>query len=1010
MFEFLIKGFSVKRAQAMIDRLEPSVNVHVPHHLPLPSIWAIKRMAKTVSLINARESEMQALSDEQLRGKTGEFRQRYQAAIRELQAQYDQTQQECRQAQDQDTRDALVSQMARLEDQIKKQRRNVLDEILPEAFAVAREAGKRVLNMRHYDIQMIGGMVLHEGSIAEMATGEGKTLVATLPTYLNALTGEGVHVVTVNDYLARRDREWMGPLFEFLGLTVGVILHDMMPSERQAAYGADITYGTNNEFGFDYLRDNMVTVKEEMVQRRYHYAIVDEVDSILVDEARTPLIISGPAEQAAGTYYQACEITKKLRGVRLTENDEIEAKHKGLAIESLHEGYDYVADEKAKSVSLTEEGEEKVAKAFGIENLHDISTTEHRHHILQAIKAREFFKRDVDYVVRDGEVIIVDEFTGRMMPGRRWSGGLHQAVEAKEGIKIERENQTLATITFQNYFRMYEKLSGMTGTAYTEAGEFKEIYSLDTVVLPTNKPLKRKNYDDVIYKTAREKYLALVEEIAQAYHRGQPVLVGTISIEKSELIGAMLKQRGIPHEVLNAKYHEREAHIVAQAGRYQAVTIATNMAGRGTDIVLGGNAEFLANALAEQQRGDDDSDEDHRLRLDQFLQQERKRVREEQPRVIEAGGLYVIGTERHESRRIDNQLRGRSGRQGDPGASKFFISLEDDLMRLFGGDRMMAVMDRMSFEEGQVLENPLLSRSIGIAQKRVESFNFEIRKQLLEYDNVMNKQREAVYGLRRSILEGSNVKDRVLDSVGDVIDRAVQQYLYGGNTDADWDLDGLMIFLGAKFGLDLSMPGSRMAEMDFQQIHRAVQDEIFAAYEAKEQDLGSGMMRYFEKIIMLRVIDSKWKDHLYAMDQLKSGVGLRSYGQRDPLVEYKREGFEMFQMMFDAITDEAAEMAFKARPVSRQTEIRGVFDEVPQHLVHQDASAIDQASRRHQMPGSGTTASEPGPVPPSGMIPRQSPDLPSPNSAAGARSSDKVGRNDPCPCGSGKKYKKCCGR
>jgi len=1010
MFEFLIKGFSVKRAQAMIDRMDPAVNIHVPHHLPLPSIWAIKRMANTVSRINALEPQTQALSDEQLRGKTGEFRQRYRAAIQDLQAEYDRVEREYQQAKDNDSRETLVHHMQRLEDQVRKQRRKALDEILPEAFAVVREAGRRVLGMRHYDIQMVGGMVLHEGSIAEMATGEGKTLVATLATYLNALTGEGVHVVTVNDYLARRDREWMGPLFEFLGLTVGVILHDMMPSERQAAYGADITYGTNNEFGFDYLRDNMVMVRDDMVQRRHHYAIVDEVDSILVDEARTPLIISGPAEQAAGTYYQACEIAQKLRGIRLTENDEIEAKHKGVAIESLHEGYDYVADEKAKSVSLTDEGEEKAARAFGIENLHDIASIEYRHHILQALKAREFFKRDVDYVVRDGEVIIVDEFTGRMMPGRRWSSGLHQAVEAKEGIRIERENQTLATITFQNYFRMYEKLSGMTGTAYTEAGEFKEIYTLDTVVLPTNKPLKRKNYDDVIYKTAREKYTALIEEIAQAYHRGQPVLVGTISIEKSELISAMLKQRGVPHEVLNAKYHEREAHIVAQAGRYQAVTIATNMAGRGTDIVLGGNAEFLAHTLADQQRGADDSDEQHQSRVKIFLEQERRRVKEEQPRVIEAGGLYVIGTERHESRRIDNQLRGRSGRQGDPGASKFFISLEDDLMRLFGGDRMMMIMDRMAFEEGQVLENPLLSRSIGIAQKRVESFNFEIRKQLLEYDNVMNKQREAVYGLRRSILEGSDIKDRVLDAVGDVVDRAAQQYLYGGDTGTDWDLDGLELFLATKFGIDVSARRPEMAAMDFQQIHRMIQDEVFAAYEVKEQDLGVEVMRYFEKIVMLRVIDSRWKDHLYAMDQLKSGVGLRSYGQRDPLVEYKREGFEMFQMMFDAITDEAAEMVFKARPVSRQMEVRGVFDDVPQNLVHQDISAIDQAARGHQAPRPAGRPAGPAALPSSGMMLPQNPGPASVSLSSGSGSSDKVGRNDLCPCGSGKKYKKCCGR
>ena len=1000
MFEFLIKGFSVKRAQKFIDRLNPGVDIHVPYHLPLPSVWTIKRMARTVSVINGMENDLQVLTDDQLRDKTRQFKERYGRAIKDKQAELEKLEQDYQQARDNDTRDTLAGRLDKLEDEIKKFRRSTLDEILPEAFAVVREAGRRVLGMRHYDIQIVGGMVLHEGSIAEMATGEGKTLVATLPTYLNALTGEGVHVVTVNDYLANRDRDWMGPLFEFLGLTVGVILHDMMPQERKAAYGMDITYGTNNEFGFDYLRDNMVMVKDDMVQRRHYYAIVDEVDSILIDEARTPLIISGPAEQAVETYHQAFSITKQLRGIRLTENDEIEAKHKGLEIASLHAGYDYAADEKAKSISLTDQGEEKIARAFGIDNLHDISTTEHRHHILQAIKAKEFFKRDVDYVVRDGQVIIVDEFTGRMMPGRRWSGGLHQAVEAKEGIKIERENQTLATVTFQNYFRMYEKLSGMTGTAYTEAGEFKEIYTLDTVVLSTNKPLLRKNYDDVIYRTTQEKYFALVEDIVQAHHRGQPVLVGTVSIEKSELIGAMLKQRGIPHQVLNAKYHEREAHIVAQAGRYQAVTIATNMAGRGTDIVLGGNAEFLANALADQQRVEEDSDERHRLRVSEFLEKERRRVEEEQPRVIEAGGLYVIGTERHESRRIDNQLRGRCGRQGDPGASKFFISLEDDLMRLFGGDRLMAIMERMSFEEGQVLENPLLSHSIGIAQKRVESSNFEIRKQLLEYDNVMNKQREAVYGLRRSILESSNVKDRVLDAVGDVIDRTVNQHLYGGSHETEWDIDGLLIFLRTKFGQDLLLKKEDLAEMDYTKAREAIQTEIFTAYEQKEADIGGELMRYLEKMLMLRIIDAKWKDHLYAMDQLKGGVGLRSYGQRDPLVEYKREGFEMFQMMFDCITDETAEMIFKTRPVARDREVRGVFDAVPQNLVHRDASAMDQADRQRQMMPDAS----------SGAAPAQAPDFAGSKSAPVQRSSEKVGRNDPCPCGSGKKYKKCCGR
>lgn len=1003
MFGFLIKGSTIKRTQNFINKLDPKVDLHVPKHIPLPSIWTLKRLAKIASLINGFEKEIEALSDDQLKAKTVEFRTHYQSAVSDKQAELNQLEDEYKAAVDNDTRDSLANHLNRVEEEIKKIRRIALDEIIPQAFAVVRETSKRVLGMRHYDVQMVGGMVLHEGCIAEMATGEGKTLVATLPMYLNALTGEGVHVVTVNDYLAKRDRDWMGPIFEFLGLTVGVILNDMMPEERQAEYGADITYGTNNEFGFDYLRDNMVIHKQDMVQRQYHYAIVDEVDSILVDEARTPLIISGPAEKSAGTYSQACEITKKLKGLRLTEGDEIEAKHKGVEVEELTVGYDYVADEKAKSISLTDQGEDRVSKAFGIDNLHDIDTTEYRHHILQAIKALEFFKSDVDYVVRDGQVIIVDEFTGRMMPGRRWSDGLHQAVEAKEGIKIERENQTLATITFQNYFRMYEKLSGMTGTAYTEASEFKEIYKLDTVVLPTNKPLHRKNYDDGIYKTTKEKHVAVVEEVAEAYHRGQPVLVGTVTIEKSELLSAMLTQRGVEHKVLNAKYHEQEAQIIAQAGRYKAVTIATNMAGRGTDIVLGGNAEFLARSLAEEQRKEE-TDDEHEGNVKKFLEQQRQKIKEEQQKVIEAGGLYVVGTVRHESRRVDNQLRGRSGRQGDPGSSRFFISLEDDLMRLFGGDKLMAIMDHMSFEEGQVLENPLLSRSIGIAQKRVEGFNFEIRKQLIEYDNVMNKQREAVYGLRRSVLKSDNIKDRVLDSIGDVIDRTISQHLYDGSRDVDWDIEGLIVFLNTKFGCDFSARKHDIEKMEFEEVRDFIQGALFQMYDQKEADLGSEITRHLEKMLMLNTIDAKWKDHLYAMDQLKGGVGLRSYGQRDPLIEYKREGFEMFQMMFDQITDDVAELVFKVRPVAREREPQGVFDSVPQKLVHNKFSTMDRVQARQDDPLVMKARSNPAaPVPNEAF---SQPPKPEPVHRQG----EKVGRNDPCSCGSGKKYKKCCGK
>ncbi|MFP4473543.1 MAG: preprotein translocase subunit SecA [Candidatus Omnitrophota bacterium] len=1011
MFDFLIRGFAVKRAQRYIDRLEPAVNLHVPQHLPLPSVGTLKRMASTAAEINGMEERIASLTDEQLKAKTEEFRRRYQEAVREQQVALKQAEEAYEDSESNADRENIMLRIERAEENMKKAKQGALSAILPEAFAVVREAGKRILGMRHYDIQLVGGMVLHEGSIAEMATGEGKTLVATLPVYLNALTGEGVHVVTVNDYLAERDQEWMGRIYRFLGLSVGVILHAMTPPERQEAYGCDITYGTNNEFGFDYLRDNMVSFKDDMVQRPHHFAVIDEVDSILIDEARTPLIISGPAEASTGTYFQANEIARTLRGVYISESDEIDAKARGEELSDLSKGYDYVADEKSKSISLTDEGEERVAQAFGIENLHDMATVEYRHHILQALKAREFFKRDVDYVVREGQVIIVDEFTGRMMPGRRWSDGLHQAVEAKEGIKIERENQTLATITFQNYFRMYEKLSGMTGTAYTEAGEFKQIYELETVVLPTNKPLQRANLNDLIYMTIQEKYQAVVEDIAECYEQGRPVLVGTVSIEKSEILSELLKQRGIPHQVLNAKYHEREAQIVAQAGRYRAITIATNMAGRGTDIVLGGNAEFMANSLAEERRGEEDSDQAHAGRVEQFLSDFQKQVKKEHEQVVQAGGLHVIGTERHESRRIDNQLRGRSGRQGDPGSSRFYVALEDDLMRLFGMDRLRNMMNSLGAEAGEAIEHPLVSRSLEIAQKRVETFNFEIRKQLIEYDNVMNKQREAVYGLRRSILESRNVKDRTLEIVEDVADRMVEQYLYGGSAEAEWDFDGLLTAFKNRFHLDLSADRDSWQEKGYDEIRDAVRARMLQFYEHREKENTPENMRRLEKMLLLNTIDAKWKDHLYAMDQLKGGVGLRAYGQRDPLIEYKREGFQMFEEMFVRIYEEVAEMIFKIQAVPSGAERpRGVFSSLPQNLVHKDFSTVDsvqkQARQQGQPPAQST---HPG----QSARQAQDPDVPHgevPKPAPVRRDGDKVGRNDPCPCGSGKKYKKCCGR
>ena len=993
MLHFLFGKLFVGRAQKFIDKLNPRVSAHLPPDLPIPSISLIKKMSVIAAQVNGLEETVSKLSDEQLRAKSDEFKEKYHKDVGEVKERLRSLREQYSNATSNQEREGLDAEITRAKEEFDKLKRKSLDELLPEAFAVVRETAKRRIGLRHYDIQLIGGMILHKGMVTEMATGEGKTLVATLPAYLNALTGDGVHIVTVNDYLARRDRDWMGPVFEALGLTVGVILHDMSPQQRQFAYGYDITYGTNNEFGFDYLRDNMVGNKEDMVQRPHHYAVVDEVDSILIDEARTPLIISGPAEESTNKYYTANEISKKLSGRRLTEKEIIDAKFEGITIEDLSKDYDYIADEKARSISLTDSGEEKAAAAFGVGNLHDMDTIEYRHHILQALKAKEFFKLDVDYVVRDGQVIIVDEFTGRMMPGRRWSDGLHQAVEAKEGIKIERENQTLATITFQNYFRMYDKLSGMTGTAHTEATEFEQIYEVETVVMPTNRPLKRINYPDSIYRTAKEKYAAAVEQIAECYERGQPVLVGTISIEKSEYLSTLLRQRGITHEVLNAKYHEREAQIVAQAGRYKAVTIATNMAGRGTDIVLGGNAEFLARTLADEEAGDNEDPREKEKMITQFLEKFRQQVKEEHQKVVDAGGLYVMGTERHESRRIDNQLRGRSGRQGDPGASKFFISLEDDLMRLFG-ENLAAMWDKLGVEEGQVIEHPLVTRAIGVAQKRVETHNFEIRKQLLEFDNVMNKQREAIYGLRKGILESPNVKDRIVEAVEQTCDMLIEQYLANANTEMEWDIEGLRVYLKTKFNYDITPLLDDLPSMSADEIHREFVDGLLKVYDAREQEITSEHLRQLEKIVLLNTIDAKWKEHLYAMDQLKEGVGLRAYAQRDPVIEYKKEGYHMFRMMFDSISQEVAQIIFRLRPAEGMpVRRRSVFSDLPQETVHNEFTSLGggqpqaapQGAQRTQPP---SPAAKPAPV------------------TAGK----KVGRNDPCPCGSGKKYKKCCGR
>ncbi len=1003
MFDFIIRKPVIRSAKKFIDALDPKVSVHIPEDLPLPSVRGLREMCATVAKINALESRMASLSDDQLKAMTPRLKGRYLAAVKEENEKLSQLRDLHRESSNSREKDDLTIALEKSEEEFRKLQKKILDEILPEAFALVREVGKRVLSMRHFDVQLIGGMVLHNGNIAEMTTGEGKTLVATLPAYLNALTGEGVHIVTVNDYLANRDREWMGPIYEFLGLTVGVIQHDINPSSRQEAYRCDITYGTNNEFGFDYLRDNMVIDRSEMVQRGHYFAIVDEVDSILVDEARTPLIISGPAEESTDKYYRACEIGKQLKGRRIAdENQEkLNAKYRGED-EDLSKGVDYVADEKSRAISLSEAGEEKAAGLFGVANMHEMDTIEYRHHVLQALKAKEFFSIDVDYVVRDSEVVIVDEFTGRLMPGRRWSDGLHQAVEAKEGIKIQRENQTLATITFQNYFRMYAKLSGMTGTAYTEANEFKQIYDLDCIVIPTNQKLQRKNYADCIYKTGKEKFEAVVSEIEQCHHKGQPALVGTISIEKSEVLARMLKQNGIPHQVLNAKFHELEAHIIAQAGRYKAVTIATNMAGRGTDIMLGGNPEHLAKSLAEQKMKDGDDARAKEELTKTFIEQFRRQVGEEHEKVVAAGGLHVIGTERHESRRIDNQLRGRQGRQGDPGSSRFYVSLEDDLMRLFASDRIMGLMDKLGMEDGQVLEHPWLTKAIENAQKRVETHNFEIRKHLLEYDDVMNRQREVIYSMRRSVLESGNVKHMILDAMTRLVQEMAARYLFPSGSSGSsegFDAEGLDIYLKTKFHYELGSQAKQLQGMPQQDIEKLISDGLLRIYGDKERDIGEEQLRHIERMLLLQTIDSKWKDHLYSMDQLKEGISLRSFAQRDPLIEYKREGFEMFQAMYDSIHQEVVEMIFKIQHAG-PARLRGVFSSLPQKLIHQEVSGLSASGH--------ILSSEPA------RQPQRRPPLDGQADSSAAaplrNTTPKAGRNDPCPCGSGKKYKKCCGK
>lgn len=853
----------------------------------------IKELQPIVDTVNALESNISSLSDAELKGKTLEFKHRIKEGA-------------------------------------------TLDDILAEAFAVVREASKRSIGLRHFDVQIMGGVILHRGKIAEMRTGEGKTLVATLPVYLNALTGDGVHVVTVNDYLAKRDSEWMGPVFQFLGLTVGLVQHDVTQKNKKEAYNCDVTYITNNELGFDYLRDNMVIRKEDRALRKLNYAIIDEVDSILVDEARTPLIISGSAEQSTDKYYTINKIIPLLKGRFVSDEEQIKAKHDN---QDLSIGFDFLMDEKNQTVSLTNEGVAKCEKILGVENLYNDIESEWVHHIIQALRAHNFFKRDVEYVVKNNEIMIVDEFTGRLMPGRRWSDGLHQAIEAKENVKIAEENQTLASITFQNYFRMYKKLAGMTGTALTEADEFFEIYKLDVVEIPTNKPVSREDFTDVIYKTQKEKLNAIVEDIIENRKKGRPMLVGTKSIEKSEQLSSLLKTRGIPHQVLNAKFHEMEANIISQAGRKGAVTIATNMAGRGTDIVLGGNP------------------------CDQ----------EEAQAVKDAGGLYIIGTERHDSRRIDNQLRGRAGRQGDPGASRFYISLDDDLMRLFGSERIAFFMNA-GLEDGQDIQHPWISKAIETAQKRVEAMNFDVRKQLLEFDNVMNKQREVVYKQRDLLLFSDDLMDDICGIIDDVVESAFEIYIPAKVYPEAWDIDALSKWI--KLSTNESLENLEYCrEYPLSGFKDHLKDLLEDAYTKKNKDIPKDVLLDAQKFIMLQVVDNCWKENLYNLDQLKKGIGLRAYGQKDPIREYQQESFNMFMNMINRIKQETFEYLFKAN--------------MHEHIM------IRKEEKAYNLINDLFDLSD-------------SPDATA--SKNNANHLDKIGRNDLCPCGSGKKYKKCCGQ
>jgi preprotein translocase subunit SecA len=974
---------------------------------------AVKRLLPIVGQVNEFESTVQSLTDEQLREKTVEFRARVAKAIEGIDPKED--------------LDALIAA-----------EKAALDDLLPEAFAVVREAGRRTVGMRHFDVQLIGGAILHQGKIAEMKTGEGKTLVATLPAYLNAIAGRGVHVVTVNDYLAKRDAEWMGKIYGFLGLSVGVIVHDLSDQQRREAYAADITYGTNNEFGFDYLRDNMKFELTDMVQRGHFFCIVDEVDSILIDEARTPLIISGPTDQTTDKYARVNIIIPKLELGELIET-----------VENKTWSGDFVIDEKARAITVTDEGWEKIEGLLGIGNIADPENWDLKHHVEVAIKAHNLYKRDVEYVVKNGEVIIVDEFTGRLMPGRRWSDGLHQAVEAKEGVAIRKEDQTLATITFQNYFRMYKKLSGMTGTAETEAAEFDKIYKLDIVVTPTNRKMMRLEYPDVVYRTTQEKYFAVADEIARLHAEKQPVLVGTTSIEKSELLSDILKRKGVRHVVLNAKFHEKEAEIVAQAGRLGMVTIATNMAGRGTDILLGGNSDFmarqdlvrknLARAVSAAEGAiqpvagpgmtrfyySSQEFETTEEAWNEAVASHEAAAKAEHEQVLETGGLFILGTERHESRRVDNQLRGRAGRQGDPGASRFYLSLEDDLMRIFAREWVSGLLQRLGMEEGVPIESGMISKRIEAAQKAVETQNFESRKHVLEYDDVMNKQREAVYGLRKQLMEGVDQKQLITeDYTGTILSNILEENAPEKALQNEWKLDAIFSQIYDLFGAKLNEGPDALDPTDISRhdLGETLYERIRARYDIKEAILGAQAMRYHERIVMLSVLDGLWKDHLLAMDHLKEGIGLRGYAQQDPLVAYKKESFDMFEGMMMRFQEDTARHLFRMQIIGPD----GQPIETPEQLAAAQAAPAPQAPAQRELAGAVQNTAP--------VIPTRQPsttidalerefqkkkerELERARQSGGEkaekagprRTGEKVGRNDKCPCGSGKKYKNCHG-